>query len=103
MALHLQQAKIILLLISPYFIDSDDCYEKEMLPALKMQEAGKARVIPILMRPTEGLKETPVGNLLAIPRNNKPVTEWRDLDTAFAEVAKEIRVVVEQLKKDNSP
>jgi nucleoside phosphorylase len=98
-SIHLKQAQIILLLISPDFLASDSCYEKEMLPALAMQEAGKARIIPILLRPTTGLKETPLDNLLVIPRNGKAVTEWGHLDRAFAEVAREIRVVVEELKR----
>ena len=70
-----------------------------MLPALEMQKAGKARVIPILLRPTDDLQETPIGDLLTIPRNNKPVTKWEDRDAAFAEIAREIRGVINQVKK----
>jgi hypothetical protein len=40
----------------------------------------------------------PFGKLQAIPRNNKPVIEWSNRDAAFAEIAREIRGVVERLK-----
>src|SRR6266516_4148323 len=43
---HLEQASIILLLVSADFIASRYCYEVEMTRALERHEAGQARVIP---------------------------------------------------------
>lgn len=96
--MHLKQARIILVLVSLDFLASDYCYGNEMKRALKMHKAGKAYVIPILLRATDW-KDTPLGKLFAVPRNNKPVTEWQDRDAAFADVARQIRTVVEQLKE----
>src|SRR5690242_1028098 len=48
----IDRAHLILLLISPDFIASDQCYTVEMQRALERQGAGEARVIPILLRPT---------------------------------------------------
>src|SRR5947208_10061471 len=47
---HLNEAQIILLLISPDFMDSDYCYSKEMQRALERHEHREARVIPIILR-----------------------------------------------------
>src|SRR2546421_9745171 len=47
---HLNEATIILLLVSPDFMASDYCYSIEMDRALKRHQAGKARVIPIILR-----------------------------------------------------
>src|SRR5579862_6806073 len=49
---HLATARIILLLISPDFMDSDYCYSVEMQKAMLRHQAGEAIVIPILLRPT---------------------------------------------------
>src|SRR6266446_10995658 len=48
---HLNTAQIILLLISPDFMDSDYCYSVEMKRAMERHEQGEARVIPIILRP----------------------------------------------------
>src|SRR5438309_11086755 len=46
---HLNTAQIILLLISPDFMDSDYCYGIEMKRAMERYEQGKSRVIPIIL------------------------------------------------------
>ena len=49
---HLNEAQIILLLISPDFMDSQYCYDVEMQHALERHENGEATVIPVILRPT---------------------------------------------------
>src|SRR4051795_7874378 len=46
---HLDAADIILLLVSPDFIASDYCYEREMQRALQRHNNGAARVIPVIL------------------------------------------------------
>lgn len=46
---HLNEAQIILLLVSPDFMGSDYCYGTEMKQALEQHERGEARVIPIIL------------------------------------------------------
>src|SRR5256885_8033604 len=48
---HLKTARVVLLLISPDFIDSDYCYSIEMKQAMERHEHGECRVIPIILRP----------------------------------------------------
>jgi hypothetical protein len=93
---HLNSAQIILLLISPDFMNSDYCYSIEMKRAMERHEAGEARVIPVLLRPcyyAGALFE----RLKIAPSNGKPVTSWSNLDEAFAEVTKEISEAVNEL------
>ena len=47
----LNTARIILLFMSPHFIELRYCYEVEGEAALRRQKAGEARVIPVLLRP----------------------------------------------------
>ncbi len=99
---HLKTARVILLLISPDFIASEHHYKVELKRAMERHEADEVVVIPILLRPTDDWKNTPFGELQAIPRNGRAITQWPNRDLAFAEVTREIREVVEQLKRPSS-
>lgn len=93
----LTSADLILLLVSPDFMNSDYCYLREMTCALKRHRLGQAKVIPIILRPVDWIR-TPIGKLLALPRDGKPVTSWSKRDEALLDVAKGIRRVVEEME-----
>lgn len=93
---HLNTAQIILLLISPDFIASDYCFDLEMGRALERHEAKEARVIPIILRPTD-LEGMPFRKLQALPKDAKPVTRWTNSDEAFLNIAQGIRRVAQEL------
>ncbi|MBA2392047.1 MAG: toll/interleukin-1 receptor domain-containing protein [Ktedonobacteraceae bacterium] len=80
---HFNQASIILLLISDDFLASDSCCA-EMQQALARQQAGKAQVIPLLLRPVEW-KQTPIGHLHPLPIDGNPITLWNDVDDGCIE------------------
>jgi hypothetical protein len=94
---HLESARIILLLISPRFMASEYCYDKEMQRAMERHKAGTARVIPIILKPTDW-KDTPFSKLQALPKDAKPITTWNNQDEAFLNVVQGIRQAVESLK-----
>jgi internalin A len=89
---HLEDADIILLLISADFIASDYCYKIEMKRALERHAAGEARVIPIILRDVSWGK-APFSKLQALPKDAKPVTKWRNRDSAWKNVAEGIEKV----------
>ncbi len=93
---HLNTAKLILLLLSPDFMASDYCAGIEVRRAMERHAAGKARVIPIILRPVDW-QNTPFGELQALPTDAKPVTVWSNLDEAFRDIAGGIRKAVAQL------
>jgi hypothetical protein len=70
---HLNTAKIILLLVSPDFMDSDYGYSVEMERAMKRHERNEARVIPVILRPVYW-KKARFGVLQALPKDAKPIT-----------------------------
>lgn len=96
-ALHLNTAHLILLLISPAFIASEYCYSLEMRRAVERHDAGETRVIPIILRPVEW-HDAPFGKLQALPPDGRPVTRWPNRDSAFLAVAQGIRIAVEELR-----
>ena len=93
---HLNSAQIILLLVSADFLASDYCYGIEMRRALERHARGEAIVIPVILQPSDW-EGAPFGKLHALPKNAKPITSWPNRDEAFADVARGIRKVVEQL------
>lgn len=93
---HLDNAQVILLLISSDFLASDYCYDVEMKRAMERHEKGEARVIPVILRPVDW-SGTLFAKLQALPRDAKPVTTWSNQDEAFADVARGIRAAVEDL------
>ncbi|MDV3347678.1 hypothetical protein QGP82_03145 [Leptothoe sp. LEGE 181152] len=84
-------------MISADFIASDYCYEIELKQAMEHHQAGKARVIPIILRPADW-KNTPFSDLQAFPTNAKPITSWSDRDEAWLNVETAIRDAVEDIK-----
>jgi DNA-binding response OmpR family regulator len=92
----LKTADLILLLISPDFLNSDYCYRIEMREALARHGRGECRVIPVILRPVDWEK-APFASLLAVPRDGKPVTLWQNKDQALMDAAKSIRVAAEEL------
>jgi hypothetical protein len=95
--MHLNTANIILLLISPAFMQSDYCYSKEMKRALERHHAKEACVVPILLRPV-AWRGTPIEQLQMLPSNARPVTGWRNRDQALEDVAEGIRKVLNDLR-----
>jgi TIR domain len=91
---NLEQADIILLLVSPYFIASDYCYDVEMTRALERHEAGDARVIPVILHPCDW-HHLPFGKLLATPTDGKPISKFPNQHEAFLEVSTAIRDAAE--------
>src|SRR4030043_858051 len=94
---YLETADIILLLVSPYFLDSDYCYDVEMKRAMERHENGQSRVIPVILHPCDW-HGTPFGKLLAIPTDGRPISKFPNQHDAFLEVTKPIREAAEQLR-----
>lgn len=99
---NLEDADIILLLVSPNFLASDYCYDREMLRAMSRHGAGEAIVIPIILRACDW-HPAPFGKLNATPPDGRPISQAVDQDQAFLEVAKAIREAVKRLPSKMQP
>jgi len=96
---HLENSQIILLLISPYFIASDYCYNAEMTRALELHNSGDARILPVILHPCDW-QNLPFGKLQALPKDGKPVSKYPNLHDAFLEITLGIRAAAKEF--DNS-
>src|SRR5437764_5746637 len=92
----LEQASIILLLVSPDFLTSDYCYQVEMKRALERHEVGQARVIPVALRPVDW-QGAPFAYLQTLPTDAKAITTWSNQDEALVNVVAGIRRAIEDL------
>ncbi|GHC59883.1 toll/interleukin-1 receptor domain-containing protein [Roseibacillus persicicus] len=86
----LENADVILLLVSPDFLASRYCYELEMTRAMERHQEGSARVIPVILRPCDWT-DAPFGKLLAAPKDGKAITLWPDRDSALLDVTRQIK------------
>ena len=91
-------AQIIFLLISADFMASDFSYSIEMEQAIARHDAGQARVIPIILRPTDW-SGAPFAKLKVLPSDDKAITKWATHDEAFEDIVKGIRVAVDDLTR----
>lgn len=93
----LNSAQIILLLVSPDFMNSDYCYGIEMQRAIQRHERGEARVIPIILRPVLW-KVAPFSKIQSLPKDGKPIVsrDWHSQDEAFLVVVEHIQTTIEQ-------
>jgi formylglycine-generating enzyme required for sulfatase activity len=103
----LEEAEIILLLVSAAFIASDFCYGREMKRALERHESGHAIVIPVILRPV-AWERTPFYKLQALPRGARPVEKWGNRAEAFLDVAHGVanaaeRVAASRESRDRVP
>ena len=89
----LESCELFLLLVSPDFLASDYCYEREMQQALERHEAGEARVVPILIEPCDWAT-SPLRQLKALPRDGKPVSDWTNANHAYLDIVQELRRIV---------
>jgi hypothetical protein len=98
----LESCELFLLLVSPDFLASDYCYEREMARALERHDAGEARVVPIIVQPCDWLA-SPLKKLKALPRDGRPVSEWTNQNNAFVDIVAELRRILVQDEAAQAP
>jgi type I restriction system adenine methylase HsdM len=93
--IQLNDAKLILLLIGAEYLESN--YD-ELLQAMERYETRLSWVIPIILRPTDW-KASPFARLEVLPKGGKPISEIKDSDKIFLDVAHGIQEVIEELRQ----
>jgi hypothetical protein len=93
----IENAELYLLLVSSAFIQSAYCFEKEFSRACERQQAGKAIIVPIIIRECDW-KIPELRQFKALPEDGKPVISrhWHSPDEAFANIAGGLRMLLER-------
>ncbi len=92
---------MIVLLVSPDFLAADDCKNITRW-AMERDNAGKACVIPVKLRPIDNWQATQFGHLQYLPDNGEPITSrfWARQDDAFVNIVGNIREEVEKRQEE---
>jgi TIR domain len=95
---YLNTAQIVLLLVSPDFMNSDYCCSVEMKRAVERHEQKEARVIPVILEHVFWQID-PLNKLQALPTDAKPVMSrsWHNMNEALFNITEGIRKVVKEL------
>jgi O-acetyl-ADP-ribose deacetylase (regulator of RNase III) len=93
---HLNDARVILLLISSKFTASHYCLDVEMKRALERHDRREALVIPVILKPVS-LKGMPFERLQPLPKDAKPVTKWSDRNSAFVDITEGLQDAIQDL------
>ncbi|MCF6431081.1 toll/interleukin-1 receptor domain-containing protein [Leisingera sp. MMG026] len=96
----MEAANLFLLMISPDFIASDYCVEREMKRALERHAAGSARVVPIIVEECDWKAMGELRLLKAVPTDGKAISGWANPNTAYLNVVQELRRIIEA---ENAP
>lgn len=94
----LNEADVILLLVSSDFMVSEYIWNVEIKTAIERHNRGEAKVIPIFLRHCD-FGDRPFEKLQGHSKDAKPITSFPDKDEAFLQVAKGIRRGIEGGKK----
>src|SRR5262249_13195798 len=86
-----------LLLLSPDYLARDACYLVELQQALRRHQAGLARIVPVLLRPTD-LLGSPLCALQRLPTDGRALTEQPDRGRAWVDVVAHLHEVLASLR-----
>ena len=93
---NLQNAELILLIVSIDFINWRYCYDVELELALERHSKGEALVIPIIARSCMW-KTAPFASIQALPKDGRPIALFPNRDEALTTVVESIREAAEAL------
>lgn len=93
----LENAKIILLLVSVDFLSSNYCYDIEIKRAVERHDKGEAILIPVMLRKCDW-SDTCFSKIQALPKNAKPVKNFDDEDEAFYSIIEGIKLSLDKLR-----
>ncbi|MBK7692336.1 MAG: toll/interleukin-1 receptor domain-containing protein [Bacteroidetes bacterium] len=94
---NINNARIILLLISSNFLASDYCFDIEMKTALKRHKNNETTAIPIILRDCLW-QISEFAKLQALPLDGKPIQKFTKKDEAYASIARAIAKIIKEGK-----
>lgn len=81
----LEEADLVVLLVSPDYLASHYCYQVECMQALQREASGSIRMAPVLVRECEW-ESAAFARLQVLPVGARPVESWPDREAAWSDV-----------------
>ncbi len=95
-----READIVLFLLSADLVVSE-AYESLVKPSLERRKAGKVEVLPVLLRPVDW-QNLALDRLQPSPRGCDAISLWENKDEACKKVTRDLRGLVERIRKSNT-
>ena len=95
---NLESADVIVLLVSPDFMQSDYCFDIEVKRAMEKHESKNSVVLPVIVRACDWKDGTPFSKLQALPEPADPIKKWNDEDEAWLSVVSGIKKVAKNVE-----
>lgn len=91
----LERAGLFLALLSPDYLASSYCYEKEFQRAQELNDVGHLRIVGVVVEPCDW-RNSPFAELVVLPKDGRAIPDWTNENTAFLNVVEELRRVLQQ-------
>ncbi len=100
----MNNADVILLLISSDFLNSAYCNDVEVKRAMERHHStdDPAVVVPIILRHCDWT-DTGFAKLQALPKNAKPISSFADKDEAYVYIVKQIKSLIRSRNQPKTP
>ena len=92
----LEEADIVLCLVSADFVASDFCYKKEFSAALEAHRKGEKTIVPIWLRECD-LEDSPIATFQST--NSEWITSAKNKDEVWTKVSKSLRPALDKAKQ----
>jgi hypothetical protein len=93
---HLRIARIVLLLVSRHFINSEQC-RREVDEAIKQQKSREVTIIPVIISSCLWEQEEPLSRFQVLPESKAPIASLTDRHAGWREVAAATEAATRQI------
>lgn len=93
----LDDSDIVVFLISSEFLNSEACID-EWYYAKQLEKTKSTRIIPIILSECAWNDFDTMGEYQALPEKGKPIAKWDDKDSAWVDIYRGIKVVIEDIR-----
>jgi len=90
----LERSQIFVALVSPDYLASQYCYDKEFTRALELAAAGRMRIVPVILEPCDWLS-SPFKDFAALPKDGQPISDFTNPNIAYLNVVTGLRRIIE--------
>ena len=89
----IEEASIVLFLVSPHFLASDYIHAVEVQKAIAQSQLDQSVIVPIIIRPCD-FEDSDLSDFQALPKGAKAISTYQIADVAWLEVEKGLKQVI---------
>lgn len=90
----LEQAKIVVFLVSADFMASDYIHDVEIKNAIERYKLGAQKIVPVLIRPCDFTSLEALSHFQFLPTEARAVTSWDNIDEAWLNIIQGIKKLI---------